>query len=102
MLLRVLGVRFVIADGTLSDPLIERVMMESGKDGAIVNLYEIKGANIGQLSPTQVIWAADYSTAVRILRAQADFEQRLVLLGNLEQPLRLVRESCARLFALRN
>jgi hypothetical protein len=102
MLLRVLGVRFVIADGTLSDPLIERVMMESGKDGAIVNLYEIKGANIGQLSPTQVIWAADYSTAVRILRAQADFEQRVVLLGDLEQPLRLVRASRARLFAIRD
>ena len=32
-------------------------MTEAGKGGAQVNLYEIKGANLGQYSPTHVIWA---------------------------------------------
>ena len=68
LLLRALGVRFVIADGTLADPAIERVLTETGKAGATVNLYELEGANLGQLSPTQVMWAADYSTAVSALR----------------------------------
>jgi hypothetical protein len=83
LLLRALGVRFVIADGTLSDPSIERVMSEVGKTGATVNLYEIKGANLGQFSPTQVIWRPDYQAAVAALREQFDFENRVVLLGAL-------------------
>ncbi len=57
VLLRALGVRFVIADGTLADPSIKRVLTETGKAGATVNLYEIEGANLGQFSPTKVTWA---------------------------------------------
>ena len=41
----------------LTDPSIELVLSEAGKGGATVNLYEIKGANLGQFSPTQVIVA---------------------------------------------
>jgi hypothetical protein len=97
VILGALGVRFVIADGTLDDPAIERVMMEIGQDGATANLYEIKGANVGQFSPTRVMWAGDYATAVSALREQADLENRVVLsFGRTD----LVRASRARLVAL--
>jgi hypothetical protein len=46
LLLRALGARFVIADGTpTADPLIKLVMTETGKAGMTVNLYEIKSGN---------------------------------------------------------
>ncbi len=81
LLLRALGVRFVIADGTLTDPLIELVMTETGKAGAAINLYEIKGANVGQFSPTQVTWVGDYPAAVSAVAGETDFERRAILLG---------------------
>jgi hypothetical protein len=99
-LLRALGVRFVIADGTLADPSIERVMTETGKGGATANLYEIKGANLGQFSPTQVTWAADYPSAVAALRGQADLEHHVVLLGAPERQPELVSASHGRLAAI--
>jgi hypothetical protein len=100
LLLRALGARFVIADGTLTDPSIERVVAESGTAGATVNLYEIKGANLGQFSPTQVIWRPDYQAAVSAMREQPDFENRVVLLGTPERPLQLVVASRSRLLAI--
>jgi hypothetical protein len=100
-LLRALGVRFVIADGSLTEPSTELVMSQSGNAGATMNLYEINGANVGQFSPTQVIWAADYSAAVRTLRAWDDFETRVLLLGHSWQQFQLVSASRSRLFALR-
>jgi hypothetical protein len=102
LLLRALGVRFVIADGMLVDPLIERVMTESGNNGTTINLYEIKGANLGQFSPTQVTWAADYRAAVSALRRQTDFENSVVLLGDPEQELELVPATRSRLVAIKD
>ncbi len=99
--LRALGVRFVIADGTLADPTIELVMTETGKAGAKVILYEIKGANLGQLSPTQTTWAADYPAAVRLLREQPGLESRVVRLGAPQRQAGLVSASRAQLIALR-
>ena len=99
LLLRALGVRFVIADGTLAAPPIERVMTESGAGGTTVNLYEIKGANLGQFSPTQVTWRPDYSTAVIALREQ-DLDNRIVLLGPPEGQTELVPASRSRLVAI--
>lgn len=99
VLLRALGVRFVIADGTLSDPSIERVMTETGKAGATINLYEIKGTNLGQFSPTKVIWARDYSAAVTALRGQPDLETHVVLsFGQTD----LVRATYSKLVVLRD
>jgi hypothetical protein len=100
LLLRALGVRFVIADGTLADPSIERVVTESRQAGETVNLYEIKGANLGQYSPTQVTWRPDYRTAVVALREQGVFENRAVLLGALERLPELVIASRSRLVAI--
>ena len=96
LLLRALGVRFVIADGTLTDPSIKLVMTETGSGGATVNLYEIKDANLGQYSPTQVAWAGNYSAAVTALRDQSDFENRVVLSFGRRD---LVRASRSRLVA---
>jgi hypothetical protein len=101
-LLRALGVRFVIADGTLVDSSLERVMTEASTDGATISLYEIKGANLGQFSPTQPIWAANYGTAVKMLRDEDDLERRVVLLGEPEPQPRLVSASRARLEAIRD
>jgi hypothetical protein len=98
-LLRVLGVRFVIADGSLSDSSIDLALAETGKGGATVNLYEIKGANLGQFSPTQVIVARDYSAAVAALREQRDLENQVVLSFGRSD---LVRASHSRLVALRD
>jgi hypothetical protein len=102
LFLRALGVRFVIADGKLEDPLIERVVTEEGKGGATANLYEVKGANLGQFSPTQIIWAADYRTAVRELREPVDLAERVVLLGPPERLPALAAAKQARLVALRD
>jgi hypothetical protein len=99
LLLRALGVRFVIADGTLSDPSIELVMTETGKAGATINLYEIKGANLGQFSPTQAIWTGDYAAAVAALREQRDFENRAVVSFERSD---LVRASGSRLVAIKD
>jgi hypothetical protein len=99
LLLRALGVRFVIADGTLADPGLEPVMTETGKAGATINLHEIKGANLGQFSPTEAISAGDYVTAVAALREQRDFENRVVVsFGKAD----LVRASHSRLVAIKD
>jgi hypothetical protein len=95
-----LGIRFVVADGTLADPSIELVMTETGKAGARVNLYEIKGADLGQFSPTQVAWVSDYRAAVKALREGTDLAHRVVLLGAPERPLELVAATRAMLLAL--
>jgi hypothetical protein len=101
-LLRVLGVRFVIADGSLSDPSVERVMTETGKDDATVNLYELAGTNLGQLSPTRVMWAADYPTAATALREPGEIGKRVVRLGRPEPLPELVSASRSRLIVLRD
>ena len=99
LLLRAMGVRFVIADGTLADPSVDRVMTETGKAGATIHLYEIKGANIGQFSPTQVTWTRDYTSAVAALQEQHDFENRVLLSFGWSG---LVRASSSRLVAIRD
>jgi hypothetical protein len=101
-LLRALGVRFVIADGKLVDPLLQLVMAESGKAGAIANLYEIPGANHGQFSPTRVTWMPNFPAAVVALRQHGDFENRVVLLGNPERQPELVTAAHSRLVAVRD
>ncbi len=102
LLLRALGVRFVIADGTLADPSTEHVMTESGKNGTTINLYEIKGANLGQFSPTHVTWTADYGAAVAALGRQSNFEANVVLLGDRDWEPELVPAVRARLVAIKD
>jgi hypothetical protein len=77
-------------------------LTETGKAGATVNLYELAGTNLGQLSPTQVMWAADYSTAVSALREPGQIEKRVVRLGPPERPAEFVSASRSRLVALRD
>jgi hypothetical protein len=101
-LLRALGVRFVLADGSLADAGIVHVMAEPGKSGDTMHLYEIKDANRGQFSPTQVTWAADYAAAVRALRADADLDRRVVLLGPTQRLPELVAATRARLTVVRD
>jgi hypothetical protein len=79
--------------------LIELVATQPGKAGAKANLYEIKGVNLGQFSPTQVTWARDYTRAVAALREQRDFENRVVLSFDRTD---LVRASLSRFVAIRD
>jgi hypothetical protein len=102
LLLRALGVRFVITDGILADPSIERVVTESGKNGTSINVYEIKGTNLGQFSPTQMTWVPDYGTAVTALRQQSDFENHVVLFGPPEWSVELVPATRSRLIAIKD
>ena len=102
LLLRALGVRFVIADGSLADPAIKHVLTEAGKAGATVNLYELEGANVGQLSPTKVMWATDYSAAVTALREHGEVERRVVVFGPPGRPSEFVSASGARLVVVRD
>jgi len=101
-LLRTLGVRFVISDGALEDAAVAHVMTQNGKAGASVDLYEIKGTNLGQFSPTQLTWAADYATAVRTLGEPIELEHRVVLLGTPERLGELVPAVHSRLVTVRN
>jgi hypothetical protein len=100
-LLRALGVRFVMSDGKLNDPSLQLVMSESGKAGAVINLYEIPGANHGQFSPTRVTWTPNFRAAVAALR-QHDLEQRVVLLGSPERQPELVAATHSQLMAVRD
>jgi len=100
LLLRALGVRFVIADGALVGPSTEHVMTQTGKGEAKLDLYEIKGANLGQFSPTEVTWAADYSSAVDALRQQTDLENHVVMMGAREQYAGLASVSRSTLTAI--
>jgi hypothetical protein len=103
LLLRALGVRFVITDGSLAGPLINRVATETGKDGSMAELYELEGANLGQFSPTSAAWGADYATAVAALRQRSgELDRRVLLLGAPERLPQLVPASGARLIATRD
>jgi hypothetical protein len=101
--LRALGVRFVIADAKLVDPSLQLVMTESGKAGAVANLYEIPGTNRGQFSPTRVTWTPKFPAAIAALRQQhGDLENSVVVLGDPERQPELVAAAHSRLVAVRD
>src|SRR5262249_29570588 len=56
----------------------------------------------GQFSPIQLVWAANYGAAVKMLRDEDDLERRVVLLGEPEPQPRLAPASRARLTAIRD
>src|SRR5262249_49617416 len=101
-LLRALGVRFVISDGKLTDPSLKLVMTESGKAGAMANLYEVSDANLGQFSPTRETWAPNFRAAAAALRQHHDLENHVVLLGNPQRHPGLTTAAHSRLVAVRD
>ena len=67
-LLAMLGVRYIVSDATVNSPLVTEVLHETSAAGTSLRLYEIRNANLGNLSPAKVIVADGYGDAVARLR----------------------------------
>jgi hypothetical protein len=61
--LAMLGVRYVIADGTLAGPSVTEVLAETSRAGMTLRLYEIHNANLGNWSPIKAVIADGYDSA---------------------------------------
>jgi hypothetical protein len=97
-LLAKLGVRYVISDGTLNNPLVTEVAHETSKEGMTVRLYEIRNTNLGNLSPTKVVIADSYDDAVLDLQKSPD---AAILLGSTTLPSDLVPADQVRLTVMK-
>ena len=84
-----LGVRYIVTDGTLNSPLVTEVLQEASTAGTVLRLYEIQNANLGNLSPTKVIAADNYGDAVARLRDLRG-QDTVVVLGTSSLPSDLV------------
>jgi len=94
-----LGVRYLISDGPLNSPLVTEVTQERSTAGTTLRLYEIQNANIGNYSPTNIVYSDSYHDAVARLRNwQAD---TVILLGSAAAPSRVVPASHAKLVTTR-
>jgi hypothetical protein len=96
-ILAMLGVRYVVSDGTLDYPSVTEVSTETSPEETTLRLYEIRNANLGTLSPTRVIVADSYDKAASSLeKMQPD---TVVLLERTTLPSDLVSADQARLTA---
>jgi len=94
-LLRLLGIRYVIADAPVEGTLFQRMRLD-GKDGRAVYLYEIDGVNVGDYSPTRhttLVQALDVVTAM----SRADFDGRTQVFTDAALPDGLVAASDVRM-----
>ena len=66
-ILALLGVRYVVSDGTVNSPLVTEILRERSTAGTL-HLYEIENVNLGNFSPTKVVAADSYNDAVARLR----------------------------------
>ena len=97
--LAMLGVRYIVSDGALHNPSATEIMTETSSAETTLRLYEIKNANLGNWSPTRVIVADDYDSAVsHIEKIQPD---TVVLLEPIALPPDLVPAHQARLIAMK-
>jgi hypothetical protein len=83
-LLALLGVRYVVSDGTLNSSSVTEVLRETSTAGTL-RLYEIHDVNLGNFSPTKVVTVDSYDDAVSQLQ-ELQGRDTVVLLGSL--PLR--------------
>jgi hypothetical protein len=66
-ILAMLGVRYLISDGTLDDPSVTEILTETSPVKTTLRLYEIRNANLGNWSPTKVVTANGYESAASSL-----------------------------------
>ena len=100
-LLAMLGVRYVISDGTLNSSLVTEVMREtSPAETTILRLYEIQNVNLGNFSPTKVVTADSYDDAVLHLQ-NLQGPDTVILLGPLPVPPDVVSARRARLTVIK-
>jgi hypothetical protein len=94
-ILALLGVRFVVSDGTVTSPLVTEVLRETSTAGTL-RLYELENVNLGNFSPTEAVTADSYDDAVSRLR-NLQGRDTVILLGPLSLPPSLVPATQARL-----
>jgi len=66
-ILALLGVRYVVSDGTVSSPSVTEILQQKGAAGTL-RLYEIENVNRGNFSPTEVVVANSYDDAIARLQ----------------------------------
>jgi hypothetical protein len=94
-LLALLGVRYVVSDGTVDNPSVTEVLHETSP-AATLRLYEIHNVNLGNFSPTKVVAANSYDDAAAQLQ-DLQGQDTVVLLGSLPLRSPLVAAGQARL-----
>ena len=98
-ILAMLGIRYIVSDGALHDPSAIGIMTETSSAETTLRLYEIKNANLGNWSPTRVIIADNYDSAVsHVEKIQPD---TVVLLEPIALPPDLVPAHQARLIVMK-
>jgi hypothetical protein len=86
-ILRLLGVRFVITDGTLSEPELVLRETEMNETQETMKLYELTNPNLGNYSPTRIIQAQDYASAIAYIHDNEDgLENTAVIFNNTSIP----------------
>ena len=69
-LLPFLGVRYLITDLQLHDPLATLRAQQSSDDAPPIFLYELANPNLGNWSPTRTVLARSFSEAMTLLRSR--------------------------------
>jgi hypothetical protein len=98
-ILAMLGVRYIVSDGKLDHPSVTEVLTETSPAETTLRLYEIRNANLGNWSPTRVIIADGYDSAVSSLeKIRPD---TVILLEPMALPSDLVPAHQVRLTAMK-
>jgi hypothetical protein len=77
-LLALLGVRYVVSDGTVSGASVTEILRETSTAGTL-RLYEIHNVNLGNFSPTKVVTANSYDGAVSEVQNLQDRDSVILL-----------------------
>ena len=94
-ILALLGVRYVVSDGTVSSPSVTEILQQRRAAGTL-RLYEIENVNLGNFSPTEVVVASSYDDAVARLKHMQG-RDTVILLDSAPLPSPLVPAVQARL-----
>ena len=87
-LLPFLGVRYLITDLQLHDPLAALRAQQSSDDAPPIFLYELANPNLGNWSPTKTVLARSFSEAMTLLRSREfDPSATAVVFDPVEGPL---------------
>ena len=85
-ILALLGVRYVVSDGTVSSPSVTDILQQRRAAGTL-RLYEIENVNLGNFSPTEVVVASSYDDAVARLKTYKVETRSFCSTGALGVPL---------------
>ncbi len=98
MFLRMLGIRFVIADSVMPQAGELRMIMADDEPRTALYLYELANMNVGQYSPTAEVSVEDADGAIRVM-SRPDFEPGNVFVTNHPVNTALVPAEASTLYA---